>query len=161
MRALLPLFLLSAPLFGTDYLTADEAARSMFPQADRIEPWAYAPAGFHGRILVARKGGATLGHVVIDNVIGRTERITMAVGVAVDGSVRRVEILSYRESHGQEVRMPAWRRQFEGKTSAAPLKVGTDIAPISGATLSCNSVSAGVRQALAMLDGARKAGLLP
>ena len=160
MRALLPVVVLAAPLFGTDYLTADEAARSMFTQADRFEPCGVAlPAGFQGKLLVARKGATTLGHVVIDNVIGRTERITLAVGVGVDGVVRRVEILSYRESHGQEVRMPAWRRQFEGKTAAAPLKVGRDIAPISGATLSCTSVSEGVHRILVMLEQARRAGL--
>lgn len=162
MKALLPLFLIAAPLFGTDYLTAEEAARSMFPQADRFDATTAPglPPSFRGKVLVARKGGLTLGHVVIDNVIGRTERITLAVGVGVDGAVRRVEILSYRESHGQEVRMPAWRRQFEGKTAAAPLKVGRDIAPISGATLSCNSVTEGVHRILGMLLEARRAGLL-
>ncbi|WP_306591018.1 FMN-binding protein [Geothrix sp. 21YS21S-4] len=164
-RELLATVLLSGPLFATDYLTPDQAARGMFPQADLIEPFAFTPgsgfAAFRGQVLVAKQGGKSLGHVVIDNVMGRSERITLAVGVGTDGAVRRVEILSYRESHGQEVRMPAWRRQFEGKTAAAPLAVGRDIAPISGATISSNSVTDGVRRALAMLKEAREAGRLP
>ena len=165
MKGLLAALLLALPLMATDYLTADQAARSMFPQAERIEaftlPPASVPAAFRGKLLVALKADKALGHVVIDNVLGRTERITLAVGVGVDGTVKRVEILAYRESHGQEVRMPAWRRQFEGKTAAAPLKVGKDIAAISGATISCNSVTEGVRQAVLMLEGARHAGILP
>jgi len=164
MRALAALLLLAAPLGATDYLTPDQAGRSMYPQADRLDPVTFPPgsgaAGFRGKVLAARKGGATLGHVVIQNVLGRSEQITLAVGVDPDGKVRRMEILSYRESHGGEVRMSAWRRQFEGKTAASPLKVGKDIAAISGATISCNNVTEGVRQIVAMLDQARREGLL-
>jgi Na+-translocating ferredoxin:NAD+ oxidoreductase RnfG subunit len=158
MKALALAFLLAAPLLATDYLTPDQAARGMFPQAERFD--AVTLADFRGRVLVARKGEQPQGFVVIDNVLGKSERITMAVGVGLDGRVVRVEILSYRESHGQEVRLPAWRRQFEGKTSAAPLRVGKDIAGISGATLSCNSVTEGVRQAVTLVEGARHRGEL-
>jgi Na+-translocating ferredoxin:NAD+ oxidoreductase RnfG subunit len=163
MRALAAVLLLAAPLGATDYLTPDQAGRSMYPEADRLDPVTFpagSGAGFRGKILAARKGGATLGHVVIQNVLGRSEQITLAVGVDPDGKVRRVEILSYRESHGGEVRMSAWRRQFEGKTVASPLKVGKDIAAISGATISCNNVTDGVKQIVALLDGARRQGLL-
>jgi hypothetical protein len=74
--------------------------------------------------------------------------------------VKQVEVLSYRESHGHETRLPAWRRQFVGKTAAAPLQVGEDIANISGATLSCTHVTEGVRRIVAVLDLARREHLL-
>ncbi len=109
---------------------------------------------------VARRGTATLGVVVADAVIGKFELISYAVGIDTEGAIRQVEILSYRESHGGEVRLPAWRRQFVGKTAAAPLKVGEDIANISGATLSCTHVTEGVRRIVAVVALARRNGSL-
>jgi len=69
-------------------------------------------------------------------------------------------VLSYRESHGHEIRLPAWRRQFVGKTSASPMRVGEDIANISGATLSCNHVTEGIRRIVNVLGIARNSGAL-
>src|SRR5437867_1508908 len=100
-------------------------------------------------VRVAQRTGATLGFVVVDEVIGKFELITYAVGIGLDGAVKQVEVLSYRESHGHEIRLPAWRRQFVGKTAASPLRIGEDIAYISGATLSCSHVTEGVRRIVA------------
>jgi Na+-translocating ferredoxin:NAD+ oxidoreductase RnfG subunit len=98
--------------------------------------------------------------VVVDNVVGKFELITYAVGIALDGSVKQVEILSYRESHGGEIRLPAWRKQFGGKTLAAPIKLGDDIANISGATLSCTHVTEGIRRIVAVVEQALAGKLL-
>jgi Na+-translocating ferredoxin:NAD+ oxidoreductase RnfG subunit len=111
-------------------------------------------------VRVAKRGGATLGFVVTDDVIGKVELISYAVGIALDGSIKQVEILAYRESHGYEIRLPAWRRQFVGKGSEAALRVGDDIANISGATLSCNHVTDGVRRIVAVVALARHGGAL-
>lgn len=161
--------------FAVDYLTAEQAARSMFAEADRFEPVKITldarqmqqleAQGVRARsarwpVLVARRGNEVLGYVVADEVLGKVELISYAVGVLPDGSVRQVEILSYRESHGFEVRLPAWRKQFVGKSVAAPMRVGEDIANISGATLSCHHVTDGVRRIVAVLALARAAGSL-
>jgi Na+-translocating ferredoxin:NAD+ oxidoreductase RnfG subunit len=161
--------------FAVDYLSAEQAARLMFPEADAFEarPLTLDAAqlqqldaqGVRGRsanwaVHAARRGGATLGFVVTDEVIGKFELISYAVGIALDGTVKQIEILSYRESHGFEVRLPAWRKQFVGKGSAAALRVGDDIANISGATLSCTHVTDGVRRIVAVVALARRAGLL-
>ncbi|HWI11259.1 MAG TPA: FMN-binding protein, partial [Burkholderiaceae bacterium] len=98
--------------------------------------------------------------VVTDAVIGKVELIDYAVGIALDGSVKQIEILSYRESHGFEIRLPAWRKQFVGKGAGAAIKVGDDIANISGATLSCTHVTDGVRRIVAVVALARRAGAL-
>jgi len=58
------------------------------------------------------------------------------------------------------VRLPAWRRQFVGKGPGSALKVGDDIANISGATLSCMHVTDGVRRIVAIVAAARKSGAL-
>lgn len=161
--------------FAVDYLTAEQAARLMFPDADSFEARSVTldaaqlqqldAQGVRGRsaawsVRVARKAGAALGFVVTDAVVGKVELIDYAVGIALDGSVKQVEILSYRESHGFEVRLPAWRRQFVGKTGASPLRVGDDIANISGATLSCNHVTDGVRRIVAVVALLRRGGAL-
>jgi hypothetical protein len=161
--------------FAVDYLNVGQAARLMFPDADHFEPQTVTldaarlrrlaqpgvtPRSARWSLLAARQGGATLGWVVADAVTGKFELIDYAVGVGVDGRIRQVEILSYRESHGFEVRLPAWRRQFIGKTAAAPIAVGEDIANISGATLSCTHLTDGVRRIVALIALARHEGLL-
>ncbi|MBS0508691.1 MAG: FMN-binding protein [Proteobacteria bacterium] len=160
---------------AVDYLSAEQAQKLMFPQADAFEPrdipldaalsQQLAAAGVRPvaprmQLRLARQGGAVIGFMVVDEVIGKFERITYAVGVEPDGRVRQVEVLSYRESHGHEIRLPAWRRQFVGKTAASPLQVGDDISNISGATLSCTHVTEGVRRIVVWLDLLRRGGRL-
>jgi hypothetical protein len=72
--------------------------------------------------------------------------------------VRSIEILDYRESHGGEIRLAGWRRQFVGRTGADPVALNNDIRNISGATLSCRHVTEGVHRLLQLYDAAlRKA----
>jgi Na+-translocating ferredoxin:NAD+ oxidoreductase RnfG subunit len=164
-----------AAAFAVDYLSAEQAARLMFPDADTFEQRPITldaeqlrqldAQGVRARsaswlVRVAIKAGATLGFVVTDDVLGKVELISYAVGISADGSVKQIEILAYRESHGFEIRLPAWRRQFIGKSGSAALRVGEDIANISGATLSCVHVTDGVRRIVAVVALARRAGLL-
>jgi Na+-transporting NADH:ubiquinone oxidoreductase subunit NqrC len=164
-----------ASAFAVDYLSAEQAAQLIFPDADRFEArevaldatqlQALAAQGVRARsarwpVRVAQHAGATLGYVVTDEVIGKFELISYAVGIDLDGAVRQIEILSYRESHGGEVRLPAWRRQFVGKGTTSSLRVGDDIANISGATLSCTHVTDGVRRIVAVVALARRTGSL-
>jgi Na+-translocating ferredoxin:NAD+ oxidoreductase RnfG subunit len=101
------------------------------------------------RTIEARQGDAVLGRVVVDSVLGKFEQIDYAVALDAAGKVLAVEILTYREGHGAEVRLPAWRNQFVGKTAADPVKIGSDIANISGATLSCTHITDGVHRLVA------------
>ena len=161
--------------FAVDYLSAEQAARLMFPDADGFDMRSVAldaaqlqqleAQGVRGRsanwaVRVARRGSTALGFVVTDDVIGKFELISYAVGVALDGTVKQVEILAYRESHGFEIRLPAWRKQFVGKGGASALRVGEDINNISGATLSCTHVTDGVRRIVAVVALARRSGAL-
>ncbi len=165
-----------ASAFAVDYLSAEQAAKLMFPEAERFESHDVSldaaqmqkldAAGVRARsarwpVRVAQRGASTLGYVVVDEVVGKFELITYAVGIGLDGAVKQVEVLSYRESHGHEIRLPAWRRQFVGKTAASPLHIGDDIANISGATLSCSHVTDGVKRIVAVVDLARRSGALP
>lgn len=164
-----------ASAFAVDYMSAEQAAKLMFPQAEhfesrtvafdaeqlrRLEAAGVSPRSARWQVRVAQRDGATLGYVVVDDVIGKFELISYAVGIGSDGAIRQVEVLSYRESHGHEIRLPAWRKQFVGKDSSAPLRIGEDIANISGATLSCSHVTDGVRRIVAVIDLARQMGTL-
>lgn len=92
------------------------------------------------------------GFFIIDQVVGKHEMITYAVGLNVDGSVKQLEILEYKETYGHEVRDVVWRKQFVGKTLAAPVKLNKDIVNITGATLSSKHLTDGVRRVLTVYD---------
>jgi len=157
-----PAALVPSAAFATEYLTVAQAQRLMFPQATGFvpQPVVLTPAqrqSIQARlgaplnpalwaVSEARDGERLLGYVVTDGVVGKFELIQYAVALTAQGEIRDVEILSYRESHGGEVRTKGWRDQFVGKTAQAPLSVGNDIANISGATLSCTHLTDGVRR---------------
>ncbi|QJQ06430.1 FMN-binding protein [Undibacterium piscinae] len=166
------LALASSSAFAAQYLTAEQAQLVIFPEASsfkpatlqlnleqmqQVEKLAGLPArSVAWRVIAAYKDDKLLGHIVLDEVIGKFELISYAVGLLPDASVRQVEILTYRESHGFEIKNANWRKQFSGKTAASGLKLGEGVANISGATLSCSHVTDGVRRIAAIAQLALK-----
>jgi hypothetical protein len=156
----------AAIVAAADYLSLDAAQKAVYPDADAFQEVvvkqtpqqiaalmaAAGPQPPHGtiRIFKATRGGSVLGHVFVDEVIGRENLITYAIGIDADGALRNLEIMSYRESHGGEVRNPGWRAQFDHRASLDQLRFRTDIKNISGATLSSEHVTQGVRWLLAL-----------
>ncbi|MDI1363253.1 FMN-binding protein [Methylotenera sp.] len=102
------------------------------------------------QIWRAVKNGKTLGWFVVDEVIGKHEFITYAVGLSPDGHVLGVEIMTYRETYGGGVRNAIWRQHLVGKTLADPFKLDEDVPNISGGTLSSRNVMDGVKRVLAI-----------
>lgn len=102
------------------------------------------------RIWKVEKDGKLLGYFFVDEVWGKHELITYAVGVNADGRVRQVEVLDYRETHGFEIRNPRWRAQFVGKGLDDNLVLNKHIKNITDATMSCRHVTEGVRRLLAI-----------
>jgi hypothetical protein len=167
---------LPASVSAANYATPEEAARRAFPAATAFKEVLVTPtpedaaalaapgAPPHSgpvRTIEAMQGDRLLGRVVVDAVIGKFELIDYAVALGPDARVLGVEILSYRESHGGEVRLPAWRNQFNGKGAADPIKLGADIANISGATMSCTHITDGVHRIVAWADRLARAGGRP
>jgi Na+-translocating ferredoxin:NAD+ oxidoreductase RnfG subunit len=161
---LLPAAALVSPAHATDYLSVAQAQTLLFPaaktfaerplklsdeQRDRIK----AASGVRQRtseqkVWRAERDGELLGWFMVDEVIGKHEFITYATALSADGKVLGVEVLSYRETHGGQIRDAAWRKNFVGKTLASPLKLDEDVPNISGATLSCRNVTDGVKRLL-------------
>ena len=141
------------------YLSVEQAQALMFPgqtlaplplvlsAADiaAIEKDAGVPV--YAGSLTAWKGDA--GYFFTDSVIGKHDLIRYAVALDADGKIREVEILEYREAYGGEVRNSRWLHQFVGLHHGDTVKVGRGIQNISGATLSSQHVTDGIRRLLA------------
>lgn len=150
---------------AASYMSVEQAQKAAFPDADRFDTQvlrlgadqlraldAVAPVRQRGEIrrIDAFAGGKALGTLYVDDVLGKVEWITYALAIGADGAVRGLDILDYRETHGFEVRTPSWRKQFAGRRADAPFQFGGDIKNISGATLSCAHLTAGVQRLLAL-----------
>jgi Na+-translocating ferredoxin:NAD+ oxidoreductase RnfG subunit len=148
--------------YATQYLSVEQAQRAAFPQASEFRlreapdaKWAAsvgATAGWSPRIWEARTTDARQGWLVVDQVLGKSELITYALALDAAGAVISVDVLDYRESHGGEIRMPAWRHQFVGKTAKESAELTRQIKNISGATLSCRHLTEGVQRLLKLYD---------
>lgn len=158
---------------AADYMSIGAAQRELFARADRFEEVILAlnptqrasVIGLAGpqpphrslRAWKAMQGNDVLGYVFVDEVLGRQDMITYAVGIDRSGRLGALEVLSYRESHGGEIRGTAWRNQFDGREGLEHLRFGTDIKNIAGATLSCEHVTQGVRWIAALWQIALRA----
>lgn len=160
-------------VIAADYMTIEQAQKAFFPRADEYQEVAVAltqaqrqaiatlagpqPPHGHLRIWAARDHGVVIGHVFVDEVIGRQDLITYAASIDARGRLGAIEILSYRESHGGEIRNRAWRGQFAGRENLEHLHFRTDIKNIAGATLSSEHVTQGVRWLVALWQNALRA----
>ena len=145
------------------YLSVEQAQREMFgaaaltpfpvvltsAQQDKLHDASSVSLKFDGHRIWKVAGG---GWFIVDEVVGKHEMITYAVGLDAAGKVKEIQILEYLESYGFEVADAAWRKQFVGKDSAAPLKLGKAVENIAGATLSSKHVADGVKRVLTMYD---------
>jgi Na+-translocating ferredoxin:NAD+ oxidoreductase RnfG subunit len=158
---------LHAPAYATAYLTVRQAQAAIFPGAQFTASFIQLNDG--QRRVIEQASGVKVrqplvkawrvqggGWFFVDEVLGKHEFITYAVGLSPDGRVAGIEIMEYRESYGGEVRNAAWRAQFAGKGAADPLKLDADIRNITGATLSSRHITDGVRRLLATYEYALK-----
>ena len=87
------------------------------------------------------------GWFIIDQVRGKDDWISYAIGIDAKGVVKRLEILECLDNW-DGITIPAWRAQFYGKRRGARFD---DIQIISGATLSSTQMTAGVKRILSTL----------
>ena len=99
-----------------------------------------------------------VGTIFVLDAIGQSLPITFAIGVKPDGTLHELQVMVYREPHGDEIHERRFRAQFAGKKLQDPLVVGKDIDAISGATISSNSAAYAARKALALSDLLRRRG---
>lgn len=160
----LPLAVLASPALAADYLTTAQAQTLLFPAA---KGFAEQPLNFSSeqrdkikelagvrqrtdqqKVWKAERDGQLQGWFIVDEVVGKHEFITYATAISPDGKVLGIEVMSYRETHGGQVRDAGWRKHFVGKTLADPFKLDNDVPNISGATLSSRNLLDGVKRLL-------------
>jgi Na+-translocating ferredoxin:NAD+ oxidoreductase RnfG subunit len=163
------LAMVSAPIIAQAkiYVSAEQAQKILFPNKqltktpviitddlqERMRLASSIRHPFRGdRIWKAPNGG----YLIIDEVVGKHEMITYALGIDHKGSILGIEILEYVESYGYEVADASWRQQFTGKTVKDPIKLNQDIQNIGGATLSCKHLTDGVKRVLTLYDAVLK-----
>ena len=165
--AQVPIALFAPASYGATYLTVEQAQQAIFPgeklsqsfinltnqQVQEIERRSDTNVR---RKQVQLWKSANGGFFIVDEVVGKHEYITYAADLNPDGTVKQIEIMTYLESYGYEIRNADWRAQFVGKNSSAPLKLDKDIKNISGATLSCRHITEGVKRILATYEFALK-----
>ncbi|WP_255538989.1 FMN-binding protein [Polynucleobacter sp. AP-Latsch-80-C2] len=163
------LALMSAPIIAQAkiYVSAEQAQKILFPNKqfsktpilitedlqNKMRSASSIRHPFQGdRIWKAADGS----WFIVDEVVGKHEMISYAVGISPQGNVTGIEILEYVESYGYEVGEAQWRKQFVGKNANDPIKLNQDIQNIGGATLSCKHITDGVKRVAVLYELALK-----
>ncbi len=144
------------------YSNREEALKSAFPQADKIEKKiirlnkeqknriaqkSRQTINFsYKSVYIAEKDGKRLGYAIVDQVKGKSSFIKYLLAITPEGTIRNIVILTYRGTKGAEVLYESFRKQFIGKRENDPLQLGVDIDAIAGATISSRSITDGVRK---------------
>jgi hypothetical protein len=147
------------------FLAKDEALALAFPDAERVEERVFiltdaqkaeverrarAPLATQlWTIHVGWKGDQVLGYAIIDSHVVRTLPETFMVVIEPTGALRRVEVLAFHEPP-EYLPTDRWIDQFDGRRLDDDLKLGAGIQGITGATLSAQAMTGGVRRALAL-----------
>ncbi|MGB9152910.1 MAG: FMN-binding protein [Alphaproteobacteria bacterium] len=166
----LPAVAIVAPFsaHATVYYTAEQAQQVLFPGATFTKAFVTLTDAQAAEIE-KRSGGvnvrnkdiqmwkvSTGGYFLLDQAVGKHEFITLAMGLNADGSFKDFQVLEYKETYGFQVKDADWRKQFAGKTASSTLQLNSDIKNISGATLSCQHITDGIKRVLvtqAVLSG--------
>lgn len=104
---------------------------------------------FHNDFVYVWKifeGDKKISTAILDNVNGKSLPITFLVIIDNEGKVITSEIIKYRESYGGQVTEENWLKQFKGKDENSSFQIGKEINSISGATISVNSVTRGIKK---------------
>jgi Na+-translocating ferredoxin:NAD+ oxidoreductase RnfG subunit len=147
------------------YFTPEQALAIVFPGATEIRERAleldaaaqqeltgklgYRPRETRVIFHQALRGEQVMGHAIVMNEVGKSLPITFMVAILPDGQVDQVLLMQFREPRGNEVERAVFRDQYRGKSLPDPIRRGVDIRNVSGATMSVDAMSRGVKRALA------------
>ena len=97
----------------------------------------------------AKKQGKIIGYAFFDTHTVRTKEETICVLFSPDGKITGVELISFYEpeEYAPSIR---WLSQFVNKNDPENLRAGGNIAAMSGATLTTQSIVQTVRKALVL-----------
>lgn len=158
------LLLLGAALLDAKVITREEALQQAFPGAT-IEPEMLflTPAEMHEvekasgtqppTAMVARyvavKEDQLVGRAYLDTHVVRTKKESLLIILDQAGAVKRVEIVAFMEPP-EFIPSERWYQQFQGQALDDGLRLGRDIHPVAGASLTARATTDAVRRALAI-----------
>lgn len=124
--------------------------RQYFPSATGVTEVISSSASQHGISIYAIKGGSgteTMGYLASQQgVTGRSSSFKVTVIMDSDFIVTHAFASQYTGSRGKEICSRQFGRQFRGKTSDDPIRVGDDIDAVTGATSSSRAMADSVRK---------------
>ncbi len=83
---------------------------------------------------------------------GHHAPIHFAVYLDHEGKVARVQVIEQHEVRGASVAEERFLSQYVGKAAHDPIRVGADVDAVTGATISSEAVTRGVRKAVVLWD---------
>lgn len=154
-------------VYGEVYLTEEEALKTAFPEADRIEKKT-AVINKAQREQIEKmsginrpsslftyyegiKGNETTGYAVIKKIRAKLSYITFIVITDNKGITERVTMMEYNGLYGSGIKNETFLRQFRSKSVNAPLSLNSDIDAVTGATISSRVLTNAVKEILAYL----------
>jgi Na+-translocating ferredoxin:NAD+ oxidoreductase RnfG subunit len=161
-ETLLALLLTATTAVAQVHMTKEEALRTHFPgavierstafltEAERLAIQRSARAMVESKVVtyyVARQAGRVIGTAFFETQTIRTMPATYMVVVDPDTSVRAVEMLAFYEPPDYHP-SDRWLQQFNGRSADQDLYLKRGIHAISGATLTAQTVTDGVRRLL-------------
>ena len=103
------------------------------------------------RIFTATKEGELLGYGILVNRKVRSKNAVVLYMISKDSILKSIEVIAFNEPM-EYIPSDKWSSQFENKQTSKNLKLGSDIATITGATLSARSITDGSRLAFAFYN---------
>ena len=82
----------------------------------------------------------TMGYVFLDRAPSKRAEFDYLILLDVTGTIKKSNVLIYREEYGGEIGSTRWLRQFIGKSTKDNLEYKNNIDAISGATISVRSM---------------------
>ena len=112
------------------------------------------------QLFALKSGNTTKGFLYLDEAPSKFEHFNFMVIFNNDFTIKNVEVLIYREDYGGEICSRRWLRQFEGKSAGKGMEYSDDIVGISGATISCRSITQHIKQLSLDMQEFRKLGII-
>jgi hypothetical protein len=165
IAAAMTIFVAPSPATATVFHTRSEMLELAFPDADSVEARDFflsprqhddierlATASLDSDLLTVyegRRDGRVIGYAILDTHVVRTLPEAFLVVLSPEGSVSATHILAFHEPLEY---MPSrrWLALLQNRSLHDELRLGRDIAGITGSTLSSQAVLGGVRRALAI-----------
>ena len=146
----------TAPIIKQNKLVKEQQAMQLvLPEADGFDSENLLSDKMDKEVTAVYKSTNNKGYVVMASPTGYGGEISMAVGIAADGKISGVNIISNSETAGLGAKCTDkdWISQFNGKSDEITVAKGnakdSQINAISSATITSKAVTSGVNAALA------------